>query len=142
MTTIRKFAYTVVLALSTVTFAPGLAHAQVARGRFTLPHDVRWQNATVPAGEYQFSFSGGGLAVLRLTKLDGKGAGFMFLVRDTEPGKPSGLNQLVLEDTPEGSYVSEMQLLDYGMTLRFRVQLAAEEKQIAASETAGSSAVR
>ena len=57
MTSIRKFAYAALLAFTALNFAPSLASAQEpARGKFTLTHDVHWGNASVPAGDYRFSF--------------------------------------------------------------------------------------
>src|SRR5258708_25370433 len=51
MKTIRRFAYAAVLTLSALNFTPSLAFAQDAAGTFTLPHEVHWQNAVVPAGK-------------------------------------------------------------------------------------------
>jgi len=128
MISIRKFAYATLLALTTLSFAPCLARAQgPLQGRFTLPHDVHWQNAVVPAGDYQYSLSDG-MEVLRLSKLSGPRTGFMFLVRETGETRPSDLNQLVLEKTPEGSYVSAMYLPELGMRLHFSVPLHAEKE--------------
>jgi hypothetical protein len=133
MTTIRKFAYAALLAVTCLNFAPSLASAQEkAQGRFTLSHDVRWQNALVPAGEYRFSLdSDGASGMLVLTKLSGARTGFLLMVHDTDQVKPSGLNRLVLESTPEGSYVNRMQLPEFGVTLNFAVPSKPAEKQIA-----------
>jgi hypothetical protein len=137
MSSIRKFVYATLLALTTLSFAPALASAQEpARGRFTLPHDVHWQNAVVPAGDYRFEFESDGFGVLRLNKLSGVRTGFMFLVSDTDVAKESDLSRLVLESTPEGSYVSAMQLPEFGMTLRFTVPSHPAEKQVARAVTA------
>ena len=54
MKSIRKFVYAAVLILSALNFSPSLASAQDAAGTFTLTHEVRWQNAMVPAGKYRF----------------------------------------------------------------------------------------
>ena len=74
ITTIRKFAYAALLAVTSLSFVPSPASAQEnARGTFTLTHDVRWQNAMVPAGEYRFSLDADGPAsMLVLTKLSGE----------------------------------------------------------------------
>ena len=130
MTSIRKFAYAALLAFTTLNLVPAVAHAQeLGRGQFTLPREVRWQNAVVPAGDYRFSLESSGAAgMLHLTKLDGKPAGFMFLVPDTEAAKSSDPSRLVLERTAEGTYVSSMQLPEFGITLHFPVP---EEKQVA-----------
>ncbi|MGO9085270.1 MAG: hypothetical protein ACLQBK_08600 [Candidatus Sulfotelmatobacter sp.] len=143
MTSIRKFVYTALLALSALSFAPSLATAQgPAQGQFTLSHDVRWENAVVPAGDYKFSFLSDGIAVLRLSKLSGRRTDFMFLVRDTDDARPSELNQLVLEKTSEGSYVSAMNLPEFGMTLHFRVPSHVGERQVAKATTAPPAAMQ
>lgn len=135
MKSIRRFVYAVVLALTALNFAPTLASAEEpARGRFTLTHEVRWQNAVVPAGDYRFSFEPNGSAgLLTLQKLSGTGGGFMLLVHDTEAAKSSDLSRLVLESTPDGTYVSAMQLPDFGMTLYFRAPQHAPAKEMAKS---------
>jgi hypothetical protein len=138
MNSIRRFAFASVLALSTLTFLPSLAAAQSPHGQFTLPHEVRWQNVVVPAGDYKFSLTpGGALGVLTLTKMSGTPTGFLFMVRDTDEIKPVGASQLVLERTPGGSYVSAMKLPQFGMALHFAVP---EEKVLQAENAAGVSA--
>ena len=134
ITTIRKFAYAALLAVTSLTFAPSPVSAQEnARGTFTLTHDVRWQNAMVPAGEYRFSLdSDGPSSMLVLTKLSGARTGFLFMVHDTDEVKASSnLNRLVLESTADGSYVSAMQLPEFGVTLNFAAPPKAPEKQMA-----------
>jgi hypothetical protein len=137
MTATRKFVYATLLALTSLNFAPSLASAQeMATGKFTLKHEVHWQNAIVPAGEYRFAVNAEGpTEVLMLSKLDGRRAGFMLMVRDTDDSKTTGPSQLVLKTTAEGSYVSQMQLPEYGMTLHFRIP-ESSEKQIARAVTA------
>lgn len=140
MNSIRKYVYAALLALSTLSFAPTQASAQEpARGRFTLPHDVHWENAIVPAGEYQFSIESDTIGVLRLDKISGTRAGFMFLVRDQQPSKPSDLSRIMLDTTSSGSYVTSMQLPDFGMTLNFTVPASKAEKQMASAATMRSS---
>src|ERR1700690_3559412 len=56
MTSIRRFVYAAALTLTAFSFAPSLASAQEARGRFVLTHEVHWQKTLLPAGEYEFSF--------------------------------------------------------------------------------------
>jgi hypothetical protein len=137
MTSIRKFAYAALLVVTTLNLAPSIAAAQEpARGRFTLAHDVHWGNAKVPAGEYEFFFDTDGISpVLRLNKLNGHGGGFMLLVPTAEETRSSSGSRLLLESTAEGSYVSAMQLPEFGMTLRFAVPTHATERQIAKGAT-------
>jgi hypothetical protein len=128
-----------VLAASLLAIAPSPASAQEARGSFTLMHDVRWEKATIPAGEYGFSYDASNPSpVLVLSKLNGARAGFMMLVPATERTKASGGDRLVLESTPEGSYVSAMELPGFGITLEFNVPSRVAEKQLAKAVTTAS----
>ena len=140
MTTIRKFVYATLLAVTSLSFAPTLASAQeMAQGKFTLAHDVRWQGALVPAGDYRFSFDSYGVSgVLMLNKLTGTRTGFLLMVHDTEESKPSELSRLVLQSTPGGSYVSAMQLPEFGVTLKFTVPPQNTAKQFAKTVTTAS----
>ncbi len=133
MTSIRKFAYAALLAVTTLNLSPLSASAQEpARGRFTLTHEVHWGNAKVPAGDYEFSFGTDSVSpVLSLSKISGAPAGFILLVPMTEETRPSDLSRLMLETTPDGSYVTAMQLPEFGMTLHFTVPSHATERQVA-----------
>src|ERR1700739_4319174 len=119
MTSIRRIVYAALLAVTTLNFTPNLASAQEpARGHFTLTHEVRWENARVPAGDYEFTYDISSIApVLSLTKTSGTRASFMFLVPVTEQSKPADTSLLVLESMPAGSYVSAMQLPEFCMSL-------------------------
>ena len=122
MNSIRKFAYAAVLTLSALNFAPGLASAQDAAGTFTLSHEVHWQNTIVPAGKYRFKIESNGPADrLTLQRLSGSGGGFVMLVAGTEDSKPSDLSRLVVVSRSSESFVSAMQLPQFGMTLHFTV---------------------
>jgi hypothetical protein len=121
MKSIRNFAYAAALTLSALNFAPSLASAQDAAGSFTLTHEVHWQNAVVPAGTYRFVIEPDGpAAMLTLRNLNG-GKSFMMLVVDTEDSKPKDTSELVMVPRPTGSFVSTLQLPEFGMTLHFAV---------------------
>jgi len=138
MTSIRKFAYASLLAFTALNIAPSLASAQEpARGQFTLSHEVHWENAKLPAGDYAFSFDPyNGSRMLIVSKLSGARAGYILLVPSMDDIKQSDLSRLVLEATPDGSYVSALQLPEYGMTLHFNVPSHTPERQIAKAATA------
>ena len=144
MTSIRRFFYASLLALTTLTYAPGLASAQEpASGKFTLPHDVHWGQANVPAGEYRFSYAYNGVSgIFSLSKLDGARKGYLFLVNDVNETTQVGPSRLVLSTTPEGSYVSYMQLPEFGMTLHFPLPSRMSEKQIAKTVTTAMAAAQ
>jgi hypothetical protein len=122
MRSIRRFLYSIVLALSALTFTPSPASAQEMHGSFTLSHEVRWQKYVVPAGNYRFEVqSKGPSAILLLRKVSGNNAGFLILANNAESSKPSDLDRIVVVARPSGSYVSSMELPQFGETLRFAV---------------------
>ena len=136
MTSFRKHLFATTLALTTFNFAPGLVSAQQpARGRFTLTHSVYWDRAVVPAGDYRFSIESNGQEMLRLDKISGSPAGFLFVIHDEEDSRPTDISRIVLETTAQGSYVSSLQLPEYGVTLNFAGPSFKKEKQIAKAET-------
>jgi hypothetical protein len=135
MKTIRKFAYAALVILSAFSFTPTQAAAQEARGSFTLTHDVRWQNVDVSAGEYEFSLQpmGGASQLLLLRSADGRGAGFMMLVNNTEESGSSDVPRLFLVSRSGKSYVSVMKVPQSGVVLHFIVPPETAEKQVAAA---------
>lgn len=141
MTTIRKFVYTALLAGAAMNLAPATAAAEEpAHGKFKLTHEVHWGNAVIPAGEYSFSYDPFGTApVLTLAKLSGARAGFMLLVPTAEPNTPSDSNELVVETTADGSYVTALELADCGMTLHFAVPAHPARQMAKALPVAGPS---
>jgi hypothetical protein len=143
MTSIRKYVFATLLAFATLSFMPALASAEgPASGRFKLAHEVRWQNAVVPAGDYRFTYvADGASGLLTLTKINDPGAGFIFLVTDTTEVASSGVSRLTLKSTADGSYVSAMRLPDAGMELHFAAPTHAN-KQLARAATTVASAGR
>jgi hypothetical protein len=122
MKSIRKFAYAAVLVLSALSFSPSPASAQDEGGTFTLPHDVHWQDAVVPAGEYRFSLQPMGPSeILTLTKTAGKPASFMLFAKDTDTIASSDTARLIIESKSGTSYVSAMHLPQFEVTLHFAV---------------------
>ena len=137
MKSIRNFAYASLLALTALSFVPSLASAQEeAHGTFTLTHDVLWQNAVVPAGEYKFSFNSEEFPrMLMLSKLSGARTGYMLMVRDSEEAKPTDVSRLLVQTSAEGSYVSAMQLPEFGVTLQFSTPTGTERRMAKAVTT-------
>ncbi|MGP0020996.1 MAG: hypothetical protein ACLPHP_20675 [Candidatus Sulfotelmatobacter sp.] len=137
MKNIRNYVYAAILAASALNLSPSPASAQeAARGKFTLTHEVHLGDAKLPAGEYEFSFDpDSGSRMLNLSKVSGNFTRFIVLVPDTEDAKPSDRSRLVLESTPDGTYVSAMQLPEFGMSLYFTVPSHPTERQIAKAAT-------
>jgi hypothetical protein len=131
MNSLRRFAFAALLALTSLNIAPSLASAQdAAQGRFTLSHEVQWENATIPAGEYRFSLAPEHAGrLLTLSELTGTRQAFFLAVHDSRETKTTDRCELVVKTATGGArYVSTMQLPESGMTLIFS---APSEKQIA-----------
>lgn len=133
MTSIRKFLFAAVLAASALNFNPSLASAQEAmHGRFTLPHEVRWTDFRLPAGDYEFSLFSNSLApVVHLRRLGGVSQRFMILAPATEDSNTSDSTRLELVSTPAGSFVKAMHLPEIGLTLDFNVPARVTGRSIA-----------
>ena len=141
MTTIRKFVYAALLAVSAVSVTPGLAAAEAsAHGKFTLTHNVRWGNALVAAGDYEFSYDPYAKSpILTLTTMNGSRASYMLLVLSAEDSKATDSNRLLLETSADGSYVSTMELAQCGIKLYFTVPSHPLKQMAKVATTVGSS---
>jgi hypothetical protein len=141
MTSIRNLAYATLLAFTALNFSPKTASAQEpTRGKFTLTHAVRFGNARVPAGDYEFSFDPNATSrMLSLSKLGADRTAYMVVVPSIEDTKSTDLSRLILRTTRDGSYVSAMQLPQLGMTLMFAVPSHTAERQIAKASTTAAS---
>ena len=133
MTSIRNFAYATLLAFTALNFSPITASAQEAtRGKFTLTHAVCFGNAKLTAGDYEFSFDPNATSrILNLSKLGAAGTAYMVVVPSIEDTKAADISRLILKTTRDGSYVSAMQLPQFGMTLVFNVPSHTPERQLA-----------
>ena len=126
MKTLSKWAGIVAVTLVALNLGHSTASAQEARReKFTLPHEVHWQNAIVPAGEYAFSIEPRGVTdLLVLHKIGSSAASFIMLGQEAEPGKSSAGGDLVLVSRAGSSFVRSMQLPDSGLRLSFVVPSA------------------
>ena len=141
MNSIRKFAYATVLTLSALSFGPSLASAQDAAGSFTLSHEVHWQRAIVPTGKYRFTIDTDGPAkLLTLRKSVGNGAAFMMVVTELADSLPADVSRLVIVSRNGGSFVQQMQLPEFGVTLHFAVPVESREMAQAVATSAAPAA--
>jgi hypothetical protein len=94
------------------------ASAQNAfQGQFTLPHDVRWANASLPAGNYTFSLSSTTMSG-RVFLQGPNGAAFILTsVIDERNGGDS--SKLTIEHRGGISFVRSMYLADLGVELTY-----------------------
>jgi hypothetical protein len=122
MNMIRKYLYAAVLVLSALNFAPSFASAQDEGGNFTLPHEVYWQGAIVPAGEYSFTLqSMGPSEMLMLRKISGASASFMLMANDTDVIGDADTARLIIAAKDGVRYISRLSLPQFEVTLHFAV---------------------
>ena len=123
MLAIAAFALAAVCASATPAAAQG-----VYRGSFTLPHEVRWQNTTLPAGEYTFELKS--FEASSLIRLNGpKGSQFIpALVANHQASEQS---MLVIETRGSVAAVTELRLSGIGRTLRYAVPKAPKDLELA-----------
>ena len=57
------------------------------------------------------------------------------MVRDSEEAKPTDVSRLLVQTSTEGSYVSAMQLPEFGVTLQFSTPTATERRMAKAVTT-------
>ena len=102
---------------------------EVVDGSFTLPHEVRWNGAVLPAGSYTFLFR----TAPRPNRMIITGPhGFeldlssAMIYRKTD--QPSNL---ILERHFGTSFVRELYLADLGLHLRYDILKANDEKELA-----------
>ena len=77
MISVKKLA----LALLVVLAATFTANAQDARAKFTLTHEVRWENATLPSGNYTISVYTGTVPRAIVSSEDGKRTSIIAVAR-------------------------------------------------------------
>jgi hypothetical protein len=123
MLVIATFALAAVCASAIPAAAQG-----VCKGSFTLTHEVRWQNATLPAGDYTFQMESLG-APARITV---KGPnGYQFITALVADEKAIEQSMLVIENRGNRSTVSELRLSSIGRSLRYAVPKAPKDVELA-----------
>lgn len=127
ITSTRTFAYAALLGLSMFTIQPALASAEDAHGKFTLSHEVHWQNVVLRPGEYTFSVKSVGPSEFLVVQGVGTGTDAMMMVNDVDSMK-SDSSKLVLVSRDGHSFVSTMALPEYDMTLHFAVPTESSSK--------------
>jgi hypothetical protein len=115
---------------SVAAYAPPAAAQQAAVGHFTLPREVRWQNATLPAGDYTFALP----SVTTRSAMTLRGPnGMLFelgtVISHNESEAPSAL---ILEMRNEVLYVSELDLNAVGVQIRYNVPKESQRDKLLA----------
>jgi hypothetical protein len=116
-------------ALAAVFASAVPASAQAAfQGSFTLSHEVRWHNATLPAGDYTFQMQ----SLSTPVRITVKGPnGYQFITALVADEKTIGQSMLILENRGNQSAVSELRLAPIGRSLRYAVPKAPKDVELA-----------
>jgi hypothetical protein len=118
----------VAFALAAVFASAVPASAQVAfQGKFTLSHQVRWQKATLPAGNYTFEIQS--LATPRIVLRGPNGPQFINgFITDQ---KAVGHSMLVVENRGNQSCITELRMAPIGRSIRYSVPKAPKDVELA-----------
>ena len=130
----------VAVGLLSIGFGASASQAQaIYKGSFTLAQDVRWQNATMPAGDYTFTVE----STTRSKPVLVTGpAGTVFqlpiVTSETKIGEQS---KLILEWRGDNLYVREMDLAQVGLNIRYHMPKATESEKLLAKAHTGTQEV-
>jgi hypothetical protein len=106
------------LGLIAICATASSASAQNAfQGKFTLPNDVRWANASLPAGDYTFSLSSATMS--GHVFLQGPNGGAFILTSVTDKRDEGDSSKLTIERRGGISFVRSMYLADLGVELTY-----------------------
>jgi hypothetical protein len=127
---IRVFAALAIgLIVACVSAIPAAAQDAV-KGSFTLPNDVRWQNASLPAGDYTFSLKSTATpAQIVLHGDNGPAMVMTSVISDRRDGRQSFL---IVEHRGGSRFVRELYLAEVGLHLRYNVpSIPKHERELA-----------
>ena len=106
-------------ALIAICASASSASAQNAfQGKFTLPNDVLWANASLPAGDYTFSLSS--TTMSGRVFLQGPNGGAFIFTSVTDKRNEGDSSKLTIEHHGGISFVRSMYLADLGVELTYR----------------------
>lgn len=126
----RLFTIAAVGLFSVVASALPTSAREAAKGHFTLPFEVRWQGATLPAGDYTFSFES--LTAQTPMVLSGPN-GTIFELGYINSSEPSNRKSVLILERHKGVYVvREADLASLGIDIRYDVpKQLRESKELA-----------
>ena len=103
----------------------------VFQGRFTLSEEVRWQNATLPAGDYTFTLASS--AVPAQVIVHGPSQSAIILTSARNERKASdGKSYLLVEHRGGTQFIREMVLAPLGADLMYRApEIPKSERELA-----------
>ena len=109
--------------------SPATAQAMAFKGSFTLPNEVRWQGATLPAGDYTFSLKSA--SGPDLIQLQGPKGGSFVISLTASKDDVSDHSVMTIAHRAGMSIVRELYLAQLGLRLHYYVPKPAKDEQLA-----------
>ena len=109
--------------------SPATAQVTAFKGSFTLPNEVRWQGATLPAGDYTFSLKSA--SGPDLIQLQGPKGGAFVVSLTASKDDVSDHSVMTIEHRAGMSIVRELYLAQIGLRLHYYVPKPAKDEQLA-----------
>ena len=115
-------------ALAAVCASAVPASAQLVKGSFTLSQEVRWQNATLPPGDYTFEMQ----SLASPSHITVKGPnGYQFITAAVANETKSDQSMLIIEHRGSRSTIAELRLSSIGRSFRYAVPKAPKDVEVA-----------
>jgi hypothetical protein len=132
---IRMFTAVVVGLIAVCGSVTPVAAQSAFRGKFTLPQEVNWQGAKLPAGEYTFSLNSTSLPSQIIVR--GPHGSAIILTSATNKGEVSQeASNLTIERRMGVSYIRDMYLAPLGVEFHYAVpQGSKNERELAQGPT-------
>jgi len=126
--------------LMAIGFGASASQAQaIYKGTFTLDREVRWQNATMPAGDYTFTVESNTRS--KPVLVTGPAGTVFQLPLITAQTKIGDQSKLILEWRGDSMCVREMDLAQVGLNIRYHVPKATEGDKLLANANTGTQEV-
>jgi hypothetical protein len=128
------------LGLFGICASAGQAAAQtVAGGSFTLSHEIRWQNATLPAGDYTFSLNS--VSVLKPMTIKRPNGSVFELAAVVSDRHIDGPSVLILEQRGGTFFVRELDLAKVDLEIQYTVPKTQRNEKVLAQGPASTERV-
>jgi len=106
-----------ILTIFVAGLSAGLASAQDYRGKFTLPFEVQWGKATLPAGEYSFRIKAASPPYL--AQIYGKDSGVLVLAKTVSNASAPERSELIIGRSHGKPTVQALCLREIGVVFSY-----------------------
>ena len=109
---------TIAMAVGTLCLSAGLASAQSAmKGEFTLPSEIHWGRAVLPAGQYSFDLTS--TSAPEVIRVRGEGVNVLLMAQATGDRPTPTDSALVIVRQGDNSFVRSLRLAPLGISLYY-----------------------